>query len=127
MITFRLFLKLDAETRVGHGKISLLEAIEATGSISAAGREMGMTYRRAWELIDHLNKAFGRPLVTGQIGGSGGGGARLTDLGREVVRSFRALQAATEAAAEPHVHVLEALMEAPHAEEGLDAGLDDRD
>jgi molybdate transport system regulatory protein len=116
MIEFRLFLKLDAETRVGHGKISLLEVIEETGSISAAGRALGMTYRRAWELVDHLNKAFGRPLVTGQIGGSGGGGARLTDLGREVVRSFRALQAATEAATEPHVRAIEALMARPDGE-----------
>jgi molybdate transport system regulatory protein len=122
MIAIRLFLKLDPETRIGHGKVSLLEAIAETGSISAAGRATGMTYRRAWELIDHLNKAFGRPLVEGHTGGAGGGGAALTDLGREVVERYRALLFATEEAAAPHVAALEALMEAPEAQDGLDDG-----
>ena len=66
MIALRLFLKIDAETRVGHGKIALLEKIQETGSISAAGRSLDMTYRRAWELVDHMNKAFGRPLEIGR-------------------------------------------------------------
>jgi molybdate transport system regulatory protein len=122
MIAVRLFLKLDAETRIGHGKVSLLEAIAATGSISGAGRELGMTYRRAWELVDHLNKAFGRPLVAGQSGGAGGGGAQLTDLGREVVARYRAILAATEAAAAPHVDALTELMAASEAQDGLDDG-----
>ncbi len=122
MIGVRLFLKLDPETRIGHGKVALLEKIDETGSISAAGRALDMTYRRAWELTDHLNKAFGRPLVTGQSGGAGGGGAKLTELGREVVERYRALQAATEAAAEPHVTALEALMVAAEAQDGLDDG-----
>lgn len=122
MIAVRLFLKLDAETRIGHGKVALLEAVGDTGSISAAGRALGMTYRRAWELIDHLNKVFGRPLVQGHTGGSGGGGASLTDLGREVVVRYRALLAATEAAAAPHVAALEALMAAPDGQDGLDDG-----
>lgn len=122
MIAVRLFLKLDAETRIGHGKVALLEGVAATGSISAAGRATGMTYRRAWELIDHMNKAFGRPLVEGHTGGAGGGGARLTDLGREVVARYRALQAATEAAAAPHLQALETLMTAPEAQDGLDDG-----
>lgn len=122
MIGIRLFLKLDADTRIGHGKVALLEKIDETGSISAAGRALDMTYRRAWELVDHLNKAFGRPLVTGQTGGAGGGGAKLTELGREVVERYRALQAATEAAAEPHVAVLEGLMVGAAAQDGLDDG-----
>jgi molybdate transport system regulatory protein len=122
MIGVRLFLKLDADTRIGHGKVALLEKIDETGSISAAGRALDMTYRRAWELVDHLNKAFGRPLVAGQTGGAGGGGAKLTDLGREVVIRYRALQAATEAAAEPHVAALEALMVEAEAQDGLDDG-----
>ena len=102
--------------------MALLEKIDETGSISAAGRALDMTYRRAWELVDHLNKAFGRALVTGQSGGAGGGGAKLTELGREVVERYRALQAATEAAAEPHVEALEALMVAAEAQDGLDDG-----
>lgn len=122
MIAVRLFLKLDAETRIGHGKVALLEGVAETGSISAAGRATGMTYRRAWELIDHLNKAFGRPLVEGHTGGAGGGGAALTDLGREVVERYRALQAATEEVAAPHLAALEALMDAPEAQDGLDDG-----
>lgn len=122
MIEVRLFLKLDAETRIGHGKVALLEAIDRTGSISAAGRALGMTYRRAWELVDHLNKVFGRPLVTGQSGGAGGGGARLTELGREVASRYRALLAATEAAAVPHVTALSELMATAEAQDGLDDG-----
>ena len=122
MIGIRLFLKLDAETRIGHGKVALLEKIAETGSISAAGRALDMTYRRAWELVDHLNKAFGRPLVTGQSGGAGGGGASLTDLGREVVMRYRAIQAVAEAAAESHVLALEALMDTGLAQDGLDDG-----
>ena len=123
MIALRLFLKIDAETRVGHGKIALLEKIQETGSISAAGRSLDMTYRRAWELVDHMNKAFGRPLVTGQTGGSGGGGARLTELGREVVTRYRALQASAEAAAEEHLAAMAELMQAHgEAQDGLDDG-----
>lgn len=122
MIAIRLFLKIDADTRIGHGKIALLETIEETGSISAAGRALDMTYRRAWELVDHMNKAFGRPLVAGQTGGAGGGGAKLTDLGREVVMRYRALQAATEAAAAEHVAALEALRAGPPMQDGIDDG-----
>lgn len=122
MIAIRLFLKIDPDTRIGHGKIALLEKIEETGSISAAGRALDMTYRRAWELVDHMNKAFGRPLVAGQTGGAGGGGATLTDLGREVVTRYRALQAATEAAAAEHVAALEALRAGPPMQDGIDDG-----
>jgi molybdate transport system regulatory protein len=81
-----------------------------------------MTYRRAWELIDHLNKAFGRPLVEGHTGGSGGGGTHLTELGREVVDRYRALQRATEEAATPLVAALEALMATAEAQDGVDDG-----
>lgn len=122
MIAVRLFLKLDPETRIGHGKVALLEGVAETGSISAAGRACGMTYRRAWELIDHMNKAFGRPLVTGHTGGAGGGGAALTELGREVVTRYRALQAATEAAAAPHLAALEELIASADSQDGIDDG-----
>lgn len=122
MIEVRLFLKLDATTRLGLGKVELLEAIDTTGSISAAGRSLDMSYRRAWELVDHLNKAFGRPLVSGQIGGTGGGGARLTELGREVVKRYRLLQTETEAVAGPHLAALEGLVATAQAQDGLDDG-----
>ncbi len=122
MIEVRLFLKLDAETRIGHGKVRLLETIEATGSMSGAARVLGMTARRAWELVDHLNKAFGGPLVVGQSGGAGGGGAKLTELGREVVVRYRAVLAATEAAAAEHVAALEVLRASTVSQDGVDDG-----
>jgi molybdate transport system regulatory protein len=87
---------------LGPGKISLMELISKHGSISAAGKEMGMSYRRAWLLVDEINRIFREPLVEKQMGGSGGGGARLTKLGRDVVGRYRAIEgaAATAAAAD---------------------------
>jgi molybdate transport system regulatory protein len=94
----RLRLVLGAGHKLGPGKIDLLEAIAATGSISGAGRTMGMSYRRAWILIDEANRMFTEPLVATAAGGAGGGGAHLTDLGREVVAAFRRIEARTRAA-----------------------------
>ena len=87
---------------LGPGKIALLELVAKHGSIAAAGKEMGMSYRRAWLLVDEINKIFREPLVEKQMGGSGGGGARLSKLGRDVVGRYRAIEgaAATAAAAE---------------------------
>jgi molybdate transport system regulatory protein len=87
---------------IGPGKIELMELISKHGSISAAGKEMGMSYRRAWMLVDEINQIFKQPLVEKQMGGSGGGGARLTMLGRDVVGRYRAIEgaAATAAAAD---------------------------
>jgi molybdate transport system regulatory protein len=87
---------------LGPGKIRLLELISKHGSISAAGKEMGMSYRRAWLLVDDINQVFREPLVEKQTGGSGGGGARLTKLGRDVVGHYRAIEgrAATASAAD---------------------------
>ena len=92
----RLKLKLQLycgdEIAMGPGKAELLEAIRRTGSISAAGRDLGMSYRRAWLLVDSLNAAFAEPLVAKQTGGSGGGGAALTRLGRDVVGRYRRIE-----------------------------------
>lgn len=77
---------------IGPGKADLMEGIERRGSIAAAGREMGMSYKRAWELIGALNAMFRTPLVESTRGGPGGGGAVLTDLGREVLAQYRALE-----------------------------------
>lgn len=77
---------------MGPGKADLLEAIHATGSISAAGRNLGMSYRRAWLLVDEMNRAFKGPLVEAHLGGAGGGGAKVTDLGQEALRRYRELQ-----------------------------------
>lgn len=108
MSALRIQLKLDAETRIGAGKIHLLEEIDRSGSISAAARGMDMTYRRAWDLIDQMNKAFGQPLVHGTTGGLGG--ATLTDLGRAVAARYRALEADVAHAAAVHLEAFDALL-----------------
>ncbi|MQP64473.1 LysR family transcriptional regulator [Niveispirillum sp. SYP-B3756] len=96
----RLTLRLDFANghRLGPGKVRLLEAIDEHGSISAAGRALGMSYRRAWLLLDEINRAFTQPAVAGQTGGSGGGGTALTDWGRELVTLYRGLEASSTGA-----------------------------
>ncbi|MFN3545747.1 MAG: winged helix-turn-helix domain-containing protein [Thiobacillus sp.] len=93
---------LGAEIAIGPGKADLLDAIGRTGSISAAAREMKMSYRRAWLLVDTMNHCFRSPLVEAAKGGSGGGGARITELGLEVLARYRAMEmkAAASVAAE---------------------------
>lgn len=93
---------------LGPGKIALMELISKHGSISAAGKEMGMSYRRAWLLVDEINKIFREPLVAKQMGGSGGGGARLTMLGRDVVGRYRAIEGAAATASAADLRALKA-------------------
>ena len=88
-----LSLRIDLpQGRVGPGKITLLEAIDREGSISAAGRALGMSYRRAWELVDALNKTLGTAVVATSPGGHGGGGAQLTDAGRALIAGYRQIE-----------------------------------
>lgn len=96
----RLTLRLDFAPghAVGHGKIRLLEAVREHGSIAAAGRALGMSYRRAWLLIDALNQLFGAPVVETKHGGPAGGGAELTPLGQRLVHHYRAIEAKAQAA-----------------------------
>lgn len=98
----RLRILLGAEIAIGPGKADLLDAVARTGSISAAAREMKMSYRRAWLLVDTMNRCFRSPLVEAAKGGSGGGGARVTELGLEVLARYRAMEvkAAASVAAE---------------------------
>ena len=100
--TLTIRVDFGASGFLGPGKITLMELISKHGSISAAGKEMGMSYRRAWLLVDEINRIFREPLVEKQMGGSGGGGARLSKLGRDVVGRYRAIEgaAATAAAAD---------------------------
>jgi molybdate transport system regulatory protein len=95
---------------LGPGKIALMELISKHGSISAAGKEMGMSYRRAWLLVDEINHIFREPLVETQMGGSGGGGARLTRLGRDVVGRYRAIEGAAATAAAADLRALKAAL-----------------
>jgi molybdate transport system regulatory protein len=83
---------------VGPGRADLLEGIAATGSIAAAGKAMGMSYKRAWSLVQALNEGFGRPLVEASRGGAGQGGAALTGDGQFVLERYRAMQEATRRA-----------------------------
>ncbi|WP_331344801.1 hypothetical protein [Cellvibrio sp. UBA7661] len=89
-------LMLDDEIAFGPGKADLLDAIAATGSISAAGKQMGMSYRRTWLLVDSMNRCFQQPIVETATGGAQGGGTRLTDFGSDVLIRYRQLQADLE-------------------------------
>jgi molybdate transport system regulatory protein len=90
----RAAIKIDfgTEVRLGPGKVRLLELIAETGSISAAARQMEMSYRRAWLLIDEVNGIFGHPVVETAAGGTGGGGAKITPLGEAVIAAFRDIE-----------------------------------
>jgi molybdate transport system regulatory protein len=105
----RLVLRIDfpPDNRLGHGKIRLLELIASTGSISAAGRAMDMSYRRAWLLVDALNSMFSRPVVESQRGGKQGGGAALTEFGNELLHTYRNMQEKLEKAVKPELDWLE--------------------
>jgi molybdate transport system regulatory protein len=104
-----LRLRIDVPRgRVGPGKIELLEQIVQLGSISAAARAMRMSYRRAWELVDDVGRSFGRPVVATQMGGTGGGGATLTPLGRDLVAEYRAIERKAYRAARSHLARLRA-------------------
>jgi len=90
----RLTIRIDFSptSSVGPGKIRLLELIAETGSISAAGRAMGMSYRRAWLLVDELNRLFKHKVATTTLGGKAGGGAALTPFGTSLVAEYRAVE-----------------------------------
>jgi molybdate transport system regulatory protein len=83
---------------MGPGKARLVELIDATGSISAAAREMGMSYRRAWQLVEAINSSFRQPVITTAIGGKRGGGAVVTDFGRRMVEAYGRMESKASAA-----------------------------
>jgi molybdate transport system regulatory protein len=99
MPRLKVSLIFESGARIGPGKARLLESIRETGSISAAARDMRMSYKRAWVLLDSMNQAFTEPLVTAAPGGSGGGGAVLTEFGAEVLERYRRIHAGADAAA----------------------------
>jgi molybdate transport system regulatory protein len=85
-------IDLDSEGRIGPGKITLLENIQSCGSISAAGRAMDMSYKRAWDLVDEINHICRHPAVERQTGGKNGGGAVLTPFGMSLVARYRKIE-----------------------------------
>lgn len=106
----RLRIMLGDEIAFGPGKAELLEAIKATGSISAAGKIMDMSYRRAWLLVDAMNRCFHTALVETAKGGKNGGGAQVTPYGEEVLRRYRAMESAARQIAEDHFASLAPLL-----------------
>ena len=108
--TARLTLRVDlsADRAIGPGKIRLLEAIRDTGSITRAGIALGMSYRRAWLLVDDMNNCFREPVIAAQAGGSHGGGAVLTPFGTQLIDQYRAIEAEAHAATATRLAELEA-------------------
>jgi len=105
----KLTLRVDLAPgkAIGPGKVRLLEAIRDSGSISRGGRIMGMSYRRAWLLIDDLNRTFRRTVVTARPGGEKGGGARLTPFGLALIDRYRAIERRARAAAAQELAALQ--------------------
>ncbi|MGC1728649.1 MAG: LysR family transcriptional regulator [Steroidobacteraceae bacterium] len=95
----RLRMDFAAPCSVGPGKIALLEGIQRSGSLSQAARDLGMSYRRAWQLLASLNQSFSQPVAVTVKGGRGGGGARLTGFGRELLGRYREFEEDTQARA----------------------------
>jgi molybdate transport system regulatory protein len=89
-------LDFSGTCSIGPGKIGLLEGIERTGSLSAAARALGMSYRRAWLLLHSTNEGFAQPVVELSVGGKDGGGTRLTDFGRRLVADYRSFESAID-------------------------------
>lgn len=111
----RLRIVLGPGAMLGPGKAELLERIHDSGSISAAGRQMGMSYKRAWMLVEEMNAAFAAPLVDSARGGPGGGGAKLTATGSAVLRHYHAITAAAAQAGAADLAALSALLSPPPA------------
>ena len=98
-IRLRIWIERNGAELLGPGRLELLEAIDRWHSISAAARNIGISYRHAWLLVDGVNRAAGKPLVESAVGGKRGGGARLTELGTAAVATFRDLEREMHAAA----------------------------
>ena len=111
----RITLRIDFgdDRALGPGKVRLLELVRETGSISAAGRAMGMSYRRAWLLVDAMNQTFRLPVVETRGGGVGGGGADLTAFGSGVVEAYRAMERDTHDALAARLHELDEALAVP--------------
>src|SRR5204862_5606559 len=106
----RIRILLGSSIAIGPGKAALLEAISETGSIAAAGRRMGMSYRRAWVLVKTMNACFRESLIDATKGGVGGGGARLTRMRQEVLSLYRAMEDHAATAVLSDMERLRALM-----------------
>lgn len=114
-IRLRLRIDVDHEPAIGPGKIALLEAIIETGSISAAARKLGMSYRRAWLLIEDINSRLRKPAVNRATGGKQGGSSEVTEAGKQLVHLFRKVEATAYSRSLPHIRVLTQLLAKQHS------------
>ena len=90
-IKSRIWIEANGNILLGEGRVALLKGIEETGSLSKAAKSLGMSYKKAWSLIDAVNKRAEKPVTTSSIGGKGGGGAQLTAYGKSLVIAFEAI------------------------------------
>ena len=93
-IDIRLRMDFGPTASVGPGKVALLEHIDRVGSLSQAARELGLSYRRAWLLLDDLNHSFAGPVASASVGGVGGGGVQLTAFGKDLIKAYREVEQA---------------------------------
>lgn len=119
----KLRILFGAQAMLGPGKVMLLELIRDKGSISAAGREMGMSYKRAWLLVEEMNAAFRQPLVDSARGGAGGGGALVTEAGQAVIAAYRGFEAAAVLAGADNLTALRAMLRAVEEADGADGAV----
>jgi len=108
----RLSIRIDLSggDRIGPGKITLLEAIRDAGSISGGARKVGMSYRRAWLLVEQINAALKAPAVTGASGGRRGGGAEVTAIGHDIIKIYRGIESAARKAAASEFRAVEKIV-----------------
>lgn len=90
-IKSKIWIEVDGKILLGEGRVALLKAIEDTGSLTKAAKSLGMSYKKAWSLIDAINNRAKNPVITTSIGGKGGGGAELTPYGKSLARAFDAI------------------------------------
>ncbi len=109
-VQFRMRIYRDADIAIGPGKIALLEAIGQARSITAAAQQLGMSYRRAWLLIDELNRSLRQPAVESAVGGARGGGTVVTQTGLELIRRYRAIETTARTAAADDIAALRRML-----------------
>lgn len=106
----KLRIRLCSFAALGPGKVDLLEAVDRCGSITAAAKDQTMSYRRAWLLLDEMNRAFAHPVVDASFGGAKGGGAHLSPTGRAIIDLYRRIEAKTHAAIASELADIEAML-----------------